>query len=62
MPQTERLQIITGTSAPQSTDHLGRFGQVIEEAPFHSPNYNHSSTPYTFPEDFSGETYYRHYL
>ena len=62
MPQTERLQIITGTSAPQSTDHLGRFGQVIAEAPFPSPNYNHSSTPYAHLEDFSGETDYRHYL
>ena len=62
MPQTERLQIITRTSAPQSTDHLGRFGQVITEAPFPSPNYDHSSSPYTHLEDFNGETNYRHYL
>ena len=62
VPQTERLPIITGTSASQSTDHLGRFGQVIAEAPFPSPNYNHSSTPYTHLEDFSRETDYCHYL
>ena len=62
MHQTERLQIITRTSAPQSTDHLGRFGQVIMEAPFPSPNFNHSSTPYAHLEDFSGETDYRHFL
>ena len=62
MPQTDRLQIITGTPAPQSTDHLGRFGQVIAEAPFLSLNYNHSSTPYVRPKDISRETDYCHYL
>ena len=62
MPQTDRLQNITGTSAPQSVDHLGRYGNMIAEVPFPSPNYNHSSTPYARPEDFSGETDYRHYL
>ena len=56
MPQTDRLQIITRTSAPQSVDHLGRYGNMIAEVPFPSPNYNHSSTPYTRPKDFSGVT------
>ena len=62
MPQTDILQNITGTSAPQSTDHLGRYGQMIAEVPFPSPNYNHSTTPYAHPEDFSSETNYHHYL
>ena len=62
MPQTDKLQNITGTSAPQSITHLGRHGKLIAEVPFLSPNYNHSPSPYTHPEDFNGKTDYYHYL
>ena len=52
MSQSERLQIITGTNAPQSLAHLGGQGNLIAQVPFPSPNYNHSTSPYTRPSDF----------
>ena len=52
MSQSERLQIITGTDAPQSLAHLGGQGNLIAQVPFPSPNYNHSTSPYTRPSDF----------
>ena len=48
MSQSERLQIITGTDAPQSLDHLSGVGKLIALVPFPSPNYNHSKSAYSF--------------
>ena len=62
MSQTERIQIITGTDAPQSTTHLGRYGGLIAMVPFPSPNPNHSTSPYARPSDFDDERDLRHYL
>ena len=62
MPQTERLQIITGISAPQSTAHLGRYSNLIAEVPFPLKIYNHSTSPYAHPEDFVSTTDYNVYL
>ena len=62
MSQTERLQIITGTDAPQSTAHLGRYGGLIAMVPFPSPNLNHSTSPYARPSDFDDERDLRHHL
>ena len=52
MSQSERLQIITGTDAPQSLAHLGGQGNLIAQVPFPSPYYNHSTSPYARPSDF----------
>ena len=46
MSQSERLQIITGTDAPQTLAHLGGQGKLITLVPFPSPNQNHSTSPY----------------
>ena len=62
MSQTECLQIITGTDAPQSTAHLGRYGGLIAMVPFPSPKINHSKSPYARPSDFDDERDLRHYL
>ena len=58
MSQSERLQIITGTDAPQTFAHLGGQGNLIAQVPFPSPNYNHSTSPYAQPSDFKDNRHY----
>ena len=62
MSQSERLQIITGTDAPQSLDHLSRQGNLIALVPFPSQNYNHSTSAYAQPSDFCDSRHYRAYI
>ena len=62
MSQSERLQIITGTDAPQSLDHLSGVGKLITLVPFPSPNYNHSKSAYARPSDFHTSRDYRQWL
>ena len=62
MSQTERLQIITGTDAPQSLDHLSGVGKLIALVPFPSPNHNHSKSAYAQPSDFRTSQDYRAWL
>ena len=62
MSQSEWLQIITGTDAPQSLAHLGGVGNLIAHVPFPSPNYNHSTSPYTWPSDFKDNQHYRTWI
>ena len=62
MSQSERLQIITGTDAPQSLDHLGGVGKLIALVPFPSPNYNHSKSAYARPSDFRTSREYRSWV
>ena len=62
MSQSERLQIITGTDAPQSLDHLSGVGKLIALVPFPSPNQNHSKSTYARPSDFCTSHDYRRWL
>ena len=62
MSQSEQLQIITGTNAPQSLDHLSRVGKLIALVPFPSPNHNHSTSAYARPSDFCTSRDYRKWL
>ena len=62
MSQSERLQIITGTDAPQSLDHLSGVGKLIASVPFPSPNHNHSKSAYAQPSDFRTSHDYRRWL
>ena len=62
MSQSERLQIITGTDAPQTLAHLGGQGNLIAQVPFPSPNYNHSTSPYARPSDFKDNQHYRTWI
>ena len=62
MPQTERIQIITGTSEPESDAHLGRLSYFISEFPFPSQNVNHSPSPYARPSDFKNRWDYEDFL
>ena len=62
MSQSERLQIITGTDAPQSLDHLRGVGKLIALVPFPSPNYNHSTSAYARPSDFHDSQHYRAWI
>ena len=62
MSQSERLQIITGTDAPQSLDHLSGVGKLIALVPFPSPNQNHSKSAYARPSDFRTSRDYRRWL
>ena len=62
MSQSERLQIITGTDAPQSLAHLGGVGKLIALVPFPSPNHNHSKSAYARPSDFRTSRDYRAWL
>ena len=62
MSQSERLQIITGTDAPQTLDHLSGVGKIIALVPFPSPNHNHSKSAYTRPSDFCTSPDYRRWL
>ena len=58
MSQSEELQIITGTDAPQSLAHLRGLGNLISNVPFPSPSYNHSTSPYARPSDFKSDQHY----
>ena len=58
MSQSEQLQIITGTDAPQTLAHLGGQVNLIAQVPFPSPNYNHSTSPYARPSDFKDNRHY----
>ena len=62
MSQSEQLQIITGTDAPQSLDHLSGQGKLIAQVPFPSPNYNHSTSAYARPSDFHDSQHYRAWI
>ena len=62
MSQSERLQIITGTDAPQSLAHLRGVGNLIAQVPFPSPNHNHSTSPYTRPSDFIDSQHYQTWI
>ena len=62
MSQSEQLQIITGTDAPQSLNHLSGVGKLIALVPFPSPNYNHSKSAYARPSDFHTSHNYRRWL
>ena len=62
MSQSERLQIITGTDAPQTLDHLSGVGKLIALVPFPSPNHNHSKSAYARPSDFRTSHNYRRWL
>ena len=62
MSQSERLQIITGSDAPQTLAHLGGQGKLIASIPFPSPNYNHSTSPYARPSDFHDSQHYRAWI
>ena len=62
MSQSERLQIITGTDAPQTLDHLSGSGKLIAQVPFPSPNDNHSKSAYARPSDFCTSRDYRRWL
>ena len=62
MTQSERLQIIMGTDAPQSLDHLGGAGKLIALVPFPSSNHNHSKSAYARPSDFQTSRDYRSWL
>ena len=62
MSQSEQLQIITGTDAPQSLAHLSGQGKLITVVPFPSPNYNHSTSAYTQTSDFRDSQHYRAWI
>ena len=62
MSQSEQLQIITGTDAPQSLAHLSGQGKLIALVPFPSPNYNHSISAYARPSDFCDSQHYRAWI
>ena len=62
MSQSERLQIITGTDAPQTLDHLSGVGKLIALVPFPSPNHNHPKSAYARPSDFRTSRDYRRWL
>ena len=62
MSQSERLQIITGTDAPQSLDHLSGVGKLIALVPFPSPHHNHSKSANARPSDFRTSRDYRRWL
>ena len=62
MSQSERLQIITRTDAPQSLAHLSRVGKLIALVPFPSPNHNHSTFAYTRPSDFHDSQHYQAWI
>ena len=47
MPQTKRIQIITGTSEQQADSHSGNLAYLISKVPFPSLNVNHTPSPYT---------------